>query len=276
MPNKTYTNVYVSNKSANSYFFELWKYRELFYFFLWRDFIVRYKQTILGITWSVIRPLVVMLIFTVVFSFIAKLPSKDIPYPLLVLSALIPWQFFSNSLSEAGNSVINNSNLVSKIYFPRLILPLSTISVCLVDFIIAFLILLFFMAWYGVTPDWRIVFLPFIIILTLLLSIGVGVWMAALSAKYKDFQYVIPFIIQISLYASPVGYSIEIIPENLRFVFSLNPLVGIIDGYRWVLLGSNYEFYATGFLISVVISFAIFLYGIFYFRRVENKIVDIV
>lgn len=265
-----------AGKTEGQYWKDIWHYRELFYFLAWRDILVRYKQTVIGIAWSLIRPLLTMIVFTVIFGKLAKLPSEGVPYPILVFAAMLPWQFFSNSLSESSNSLIANSNLLSKIYFPRIIMPTSSVIVSLIDFLISFVILALLMIWYKFIPDWRIVTLPFFLMLALFASLGFGLWIAALNVKYRDFRYIIPFIVQFGLYISPVGFSSSIIPGNWRLLYSINPMVGVIDGFRWALLGQNIQLYWPGFLLSIGLTVLVFLYGLRYFRMTERTFADVI
>ena len=250
-----------AGKTEGQYWKDIWRYRELFYFLSWRDILVRYKQTVIGIAWSLIRPILTMVVFTVVFGKLAKLPSEGVPYPILVYTALLPWQFFSNSLSESSNSLITNSNLLSKIYFPRLILPTSSVIVGIVDFLISFVILIGLMVWFHFVPQWRILALPFFLALALVTSLGFGLWLAALNVKYRDFRYIVPFIVQFGLYISPVGFSSTIVPEKWRLLYSINPMVGVIDGFRWAILGQSIKLYWPGFILSLVLTVVIFCRG---------------
>jgi len=263
-----------AGKSEKHYLADLWRYRELFYFLSWRDILVRYKQTVIGVAWSVIRPLLTMLVFTIVFGRIAKLPSDDAPYPILVFTALLPWQFFSNALSEASNSLISNQNMISKIYFPRIIVPSSTIIVSLTDFGISFILLTITMAIYRFVPSWKIVFIPLFLLLAIILSLGMGFLFSALNVKYRDFRYVIPFIVQFGMYISPVGFSSSIVPERWRFLYSINPMVGVIDGFRWAIIGKGVSFYWPGFILSIVLTFLIAIWGFWYFRKTEKTFAD--
>lgn len=263
-------------KGAKQYWRDLWRYRELFYFLSWRDILVRYKQTVIGVAWSVIRPLLTMLVFTVVFGKLAKMPSGGAPYPILVYAAMLPWQFFANSLSECSNSLIANSNMLTKIYFPRLIVPTSAVIVSLVDFLISFVILAGLMVWYRFLPDWRIVTLPFFLLLALLAALGFGLWLAALNVKYRDFRYVVPFIVQFGLYISPVGFSSSVVPDKWRLLYSLNPMVGVIDGFRWAILGKGMQLYIPGFLLSVALTLLVFIFGLRYFRKTERSFADVI
>ena len=263
-----------AGKTERGYFKDLWRYRELFLFLAWRDILVRYKQTIFGILWAVLRPVLTMVVFTIVFSGIAKMPSGGVPYPILVFAAMLPWQFFSSSFSEAGNSLIGNSSLLTKVYFPRIIVPTSSIIVALVDFIIAFVILVVLMFAYGYAPSWAILTLPLFVILAFFTAMGAGLYVAALNVKYRDFRYVIPFIVQFGLYISPVGFSTDVIPEKWRFLYSLNPMVGVIDGFRWAILGQ--PLHMATFMFSVCISISLLVFGFWYFRKTEKTFADVI
>lgn len=265
-----------AGQSARHYWRDLWRYRELFYFLAWRDILVRYKQTAIGIAWAVLRPLLTMLIFTAVFSRLARLPSDGIPYPVLVLAALLPWQFVSAAFSEAGNSLIGNANMVSKIYFPRLIIPASTVLVSLVDGVITGLLLVLLMMWYGVLPDLRLLALPLFVVVAFALALGLGVWIAALNVKYRDFRYIVPFAVQLGLYVSPVGFSTSIVPEHWRLLYALNPMVGIIDGFRWSLLAAPGPLPWPGIVLSVLTSGLLLATGVVYFRSTERKFADLI
>jgi lipopolysaccharide transport system permease protein len=270
------TIIIEAGRTEKQYWQDIWKYRELFYFLAWRDILVRYKQTFIGIAWALIRPFLTMIVFTIVFGSIAKLPSQGVPYPILVFSAMLPWQFFSNSLSECSNSLVTNSNLISKIYFPRLIVPTSAVVVSFVDFMISGIILLALMAWYNFVPSWRILTLPFFIAIAFAASMGAGLWLASLNVKYRDFRYIVPFIVQFGLYISPVGFSSNIVPEKWRFLYSLNPMVGVIDGFRWAILGTQYTLYIPGFLLSLFIVAFFVVTGIWYFRKTERTFADVI
>lgn len=265
-----------AGRTERHYWKDLWRYRELFYFLAWRDILVRYKQTVFGVAWSVLRPFLTMVAFTLVFSKLAKLPSENVPYPILIFAALLPWQFFANAFTEAGNSLISNANMISKVYFPRLVIPTSAVIVSFVDFLISGVILVALMAWYGYLPDWRIVTLPLFILLAFAAAMGAGLWIAALNVKYRDFRYVIPFMVQLGLYISPVGFSSAIVPEQWRLLYSANPMVGVIDGFRWAILGGNTSFYWPGFLLSVSLIVLVFLTGVLYFRRTEKSFADVI
>jgi len=262
--------------SAADYWRELWRYRELFYFLAWRDILVRYKQTVIGIAWSVLRPLATMLVFTIVFGKLAKLPSHGVPYPVMVFAAMLPWQFFANVLTESSNSLVGNANLLTKVYFPRMIVPAGAVIVGLVDFLISCAILAGIMAWYRFIPDLRILLLPGFLVMALLASFGAGLWLSALNVKYRDFRYVVPFLVQLGLYISPVGFSSSIVPERWRLLYFLNPMVGVIDGFRWAILGDAFPVDWTGLLISGLLVGLIFLGGVLYFRRMEQAFADVV
>jgi len=262
--------------SFRNYWRDLWQYRELFYFLSWRDILVRYKQTAIGVAWGILRPLLTMIVFTIIFGYLAKLPSDGVPYPILVFAAMLPWQFFSSSLSESSNSFITNANMLTKIYFPRLIVPASAVIVNLVDFLISIVILGALMAWYRFVPDLRVLTLPFFLAMAFLASFGLGLWMATLNVKYRDFRYVVPFIVQFGLYISPVGFSSSVVPGKWRLLYSINPMVGVIDGFRWAILGGETRIYWPGFLLSLTVTLIIFLLAVRYFRATERKFADII
>ena len=259
------------------YWRDLWRYRELFHVLAWRDVAVRYKQTVIGLAWALLRPFLTMVVFTLVFGRMAKLPTEGAaPYALMVFAGLLPWQFFSTALSESSNSLIANGNLITKVYFPRMIVPTAAVVVSFIDFLVSFVILLALMAWYRFLPDWRIATLPLFVVMAFLASLGPGLWITSLNVKYRDFRYVIPFIVQLGLYVSPVGFSSSVVPPEWRLLYSLNPVVGVIDGFRWAILGGESCLYLPGFLLSwAVIAFFLWL-GITRFRRVERKFADLV
>ncbi|NDJ18752.1 ABC transporter permease [Myxacorys almedinensis] len=265
-----------AGRAERQYWQDLWRYRELFYFLAWRDILVRYKQTIIGMAWALIRPLVTMIVLTVVFSSLAKLPSGNSPYPILVFSGILPWQLFSNSLAMCSGSLVGNSNLISKVYFPRLIIPISAIAVSLVDFMISGIILLGLMAWYNYVPTWRILTLPLFILIALATSMGAGLWLASLNVKYRDFQQLVPFIVQFGLYISPVGFSSNVVPEQWKLIYSLNPIVGVINGFRWAILSEETQLYIPGFLLSLGLVAFLLATGVWHFRKVERKFVDLI
>ena len=259
------------------YWRDLWRYRELFQVLAWRDISVRYKQTIIGAAWALIRPFLTMVVFTIVFGQLARLPSEGAaPYALMVYAGMLPWIFFATSVIDASNSLIGNANLITKVYFPRIIIPVSSVMVAFVDFIIAFAILFILMIWYQYLPGWRIVFLPIFVIIAFASSLGIGIWLTALNVKYRDFRYVIPFIIQLGLYVSPVGFSSSIIPDTWRILYSLNPMVGVIDGFRWSILGDESKIYFPSMLVSLAVA-ALFLWvGVRQFRKMEKSFADLI
>ncbi|MEJ7820839.1 MAG: ABC transporter permease [Chitinophagaceae bacterium] len=260
-------------RSEKNYWKDLWRYRELFYILSWRDIKVRYKQTVIGAAWSIIRPLLTTIIFTIVFSRIARLDNPSAaPYALMVFAGMLPWQFFSNALSEASNSLIGNANLITKVYFPRMIIPASSVITSMVDLGISFIIMIGMFILYQFLPSWHIIFLPLFVVLAFLCSIGIGLYLTALNVKYRDFRYIIPFIVQFGLYITPVGFSSSVIPEKWKIWYYLNPMVGVIDGFRWCLLGDPMNW--TSFLVSVVIIALFAGIGIFYFRKMEKTFAD--
>jgi lipopolysaccharide transport system permease protein len=265
-----------AGRTESQYWKDLWRYRELFYFLAWRDVLVRYKQTVIGIAWSILRPLLTMVVFTMVFGKFAKLPSDGIPYPIMVFAAMLPWQFFSSSLSECSNSLISNSNLLSKVYFPRLIIPASAVITSLVDFFISLPMMILLMLWYKFIPDWKIITLPIFILLAFCSAIGAGLWLSSLNVKYRDFRYIVPFIVQFGLYISPVGFTSSIVPQKWRLIYSFNPMVGVIDGFKWAILGNNTEFYLQGFIVSTIMILFLLFSGIWYFRKTEKTFADII
>jgi lipopolysaccharide transport system permease protein len=265
-----------AGRTERQYWKDLWNYRELFYFLAWRDILVRYKQTVVGIAWALIRPFLTMIVLSIVFGSFAKLPSGGAPYPIFVFSAMLPWQFFSNSLSECSNSLISNSNLISKVYFPRLIVPTSAVMVSFVDFMISGIILLGLMAWYNFIPDWRILTLPLFILIAFAAAIGAGLWLAALNVEYRDFRYIVPFLVQFGMYISPVGFGSSVVPEQWRLIYSLNPMVGVIDGFRWAILGGKSNIYWPGFSLSVALVIFLLISGIWYFRKTERTFADVI
>jgi lipopolysaccharide transport system permease protein len=267
----------------SNYWRDLWNYRGLFYFLAWRDILVRYKQTVIGILWSVLRPFITIVVFTIVFNKLGGFPQDgDVPYAIMVCAGMLPWQFFSSAFSESANSLIANSNLLTKVYFPRLIVPASTVIVSLIDFLISFVILIGLFVWYQYVPDWKILLLPLFLLLAMITAMGTGLFIAALNVKYRDFRYVIPFIVQFGLYISPVGFSSsmiynhENIPQYLKYLYSLNPMVGVIDGFRWCILGDNTALNIPGFILSIIISILFLFLGIWYFRKTEKSFADVI
>jgi lipopolysaccharide transport system permease protein len=264
-----------AGRSERQYWRDLWRYRELFYMLAWRDIAVRYKQTAIGLAWALIRPFLTMVVFSV-FGSLTKLPSEGVPYPILVFAAILPWQFFANALSECSNSLIGNANLISKVYFPRLIVPTSAVITSFVDFMISGIILLGLMAYYDFVPGWRILTLPGFVAIAFAASIGAGLWLSALTVEYRDFRYIVPFIVQFGLYISPVTFSSTIVPEQWRLLYSINPMVGVIDGFRWAILGGNTTIYMPGFLVSMGLVALLLVSGIWYFRKMEKKFADVI
>ncbi|MCI1279412.1 MAG: ABC transporter permease [Nitrospira sp.] len=265
-----------AGRADRNYWSDIWAFRELLMFLAWRDILVRYKQTAIGIAWSLIRPLVTMVVCTIIFGRLAGMPSNGVPYPLLVFAALLPWQLFASSLSDSSNSLLSNANMISKIYFPRLIVPASSIVVSLVDFLITFVLLIGLMIWYQVMPTWRLMLIPVLVVLALAIALGAGLWFAALNTKFRDFRYIVPFIVQIGLYSSPVGFSSDVVPEKWRMLYSLNPMVAVIDGFRWAIIGGEGRLYWPGFLVSCLFIGLLLLTGIRYFRKTEKTFADVI
>ncbi|MGC8490396.1 MAG: ABC transporter permease [Syntrophobacteraceae bacterium] len=263
-------------RTERNYWRDLWRFRELFYFLSWRDILVRYKQTTIGVLWALLQPFLTMVIFTLVFGKLAHLPSVGAPYPIMVFAGMLPWQFFASSLSGASNSLINNANLISKVYFPRLIVPAGSIITCFIDFIISGAVLVCLMLWYRFLPAWRIVMLPAFTAIAFAASLGAGLWLTALNVKYRDFRYIVPFIVQLGLYISPVGFSSSIVPAKWRLIYSLNPMVGVIDGFRWAIIGGQARLYWPGFLLSLGLVSGLLISGVWYFRKVEKTFADII
>jgi lipopolysaccharide transport system permease protein len=255
-------------------FHELWEYRELLYFFTWRDVKLRYKQTGLGIAWAVIQPLLMMVIFTLFFGRLAGIPSDDVPYPLFAMTALLPWTLFAEGMTRSTVSMVANANIMTKVYFPRLIMPVASILSPLVDFVVAFGLLIIMMAYYGFVPTLNVIFLPLLIVFAMMTSLAVGLWLSALNVKYRDFQYTVPFLIQIWLFASPVVYPSSMIPESWQWLYALNPMTGVIEGFRWALLGTSPP--SMSILISLGVVMVLIVTGMFYFRRMEQYFADIV
>ena len=265
-----------AGRSERHYWRDLWHYRELFYFLAWRDLLVRYKQTVVGVAWSLIRPLLTLLVLTIVFGKLGKMPSGGTPYPLLVFCGMLPWQFFSNALAESGNSLVANSNLISKIYFPRLIVPASSIITSFVDFLISAIFLAALLVWYRFPPSANIFVLPLFILLAFAASFGVGLWIAALMVKYRDFRFIVPFAVQFGLYISPVGFLSTVVPEQFRLLYSLNPIVGVIDGFRWCILGGEHAIYWPGLIVSISAVICLVTTGIWHFRKTERTFADVI
>lgn len=256
-------------------FKELWEYRELLYFLVWRDVKVRYKQTALGATWAIIQPFFTMVVFSLFFGRLAKVPSDGVPYPIFSYTALVPWTFFAYGLSQASNSIVTSANLITKVYFPRLIIPIATVLSGVVDFALAFVVLLGMMVYYGVAPTVNVLWLPLFLLLALVTALGVGLWLSSLNVKYRDVRYVVPFITQFWMFATPIAYSSSLLAEPWRTIYGLNPMVGVVEGFRWALLGTNT---APGPIIAVssLAALIILIGGAFYFRRLEKTFADLV
>jgi len=254
---------------------EVWAYRELLSILAWRDISIMYKQSIIGIGWVIIQPVMTMIIFTIIFGKFAKLPSEGIPYPIFTYCALLPWSYFARSLSGSSNSLVGSSHLITKVYFPRLVIPFSKVFSGLVDFAIAFVILIGMMVWYRIMPTRGIFFLPLLLLVAMTASLGIGLWLTALNVKYRDVQFVVPFLVQFWMYASPVAYSAGIVPEKWRWLYGLNPMVGVIEGFRWALLGKSVPD-AGMMLVSFCIVFAVLVGGLYYFKKMERSFADIV
>ncbi len=258
------------------YWADIWRYRELLVFLAVRDILVRYKQTVFGVAWALLRPTLTMVAFTLVFSRLARLPSGDMPYPILVMAGLLPWQFFTSALTDAGNSLLGNAHMVSKVYFPRLILPASAVAVSLVDFSVASALLGALMVWYGHVPGWALLAFPFYVLLVALIALGAGMWIAALNVKYRDVRYVLPFLTQFGLYVSPVGFSSAVVPEKWQWLYALNPMVGVIDGVRWSISATPGPMPWASSLVSVAFAAVLIFSGLFFFRRAERSFADLV
>jgi len=266
-----------AGQADRQYWRDLWRYRELLLILAWRDVTVRYKQTVVGIAWAFIRPFLTTVVFTVVFGHIAKIQTNEaVPYAIVVIGGLLPWTLFSSVLGDASGSVIANSNLIGKVYFPRLIVPLATVLVVVIDFAVSLSILAGLMIWYRVVPGWQILLLPFFLMLALLASLGPAIWAAAVIVKYRDFRFVVPFVLQFGLYVSPVGFPSSVVPERWRMLYNLNPMVGIIDGFRWCIVGGDSPIYWPGFALSLAVT-AFFLWlGVGTFRRIERSFADMI
>ncbi len=264
-----------AGRASRNYWRDLWRYRELLGFLAWRDIKVRYKQTVLGVLWALIQPAVTLAVFTFIFGKLAKMPAGNVPYPLLVMCGLLPWQLFSAAFSNASGSLVSNTHLISKVYFPRLIVPLSSVAVALIDFAVVLVLLIALCLWWQFVPDWRVLLLPLFVVLTLLTAIGTGLWLTALTVKYRDFRFVVPFLLQIGLFLSPVGFSSTNLP-NWRFLYSLNPMVGAIDGFRWCLLRGEPVLDPLNLAVSVGMAVLLLGSGLWYFRRTERTFADLI
>ena len=264
-----------AGRAERQYWKDLWRYRELLYFLAWRDILVRYKQTVVGVTWAVIRPFLTMVVLSIVFGRLANMPSGGVPYPILVFCGMLPWQFFATAVSESSNSLIGNSSLISKVYFPRMTIPASSIVTSLVDFAVSAGLLAVLMIWYQYVPTTRVVLLPGFVLLALAAAFGMGLWISALMVNYRDFRFVVPFIVQFGLYISPVGFSSEVVPEQWRLLYALNPMVGVIDGFRWVIL-RDVSLNVTSFLTSFFVISLVLATGVRYFRQTERTFADVI
>jgi lipopolysaccharide transport system permease protein len=265
-----------AGRADREYFRDIWRYRELFYILAWRDISVRYRQTMIGVAWAAVRPLVATAVFTLVFGRLGNFPSGGVPYPVLVLTGMLPWQLFGSALTESGRSLVSNGNLITKVYFPRLIIPGSALVTSLVDFCVSGLVLAGLMTFYGLLPGWQIVCLPLFMLIALIAAAGIGIWIAALAVKYRDFLVVVPFLLQLGLYLSPVGFSTGVVPPQWRFLYSLNPMVGVIDGFRWCILGGQVSVHLFSLACSAVIGSIALLVGIHYFRKAEREFADVI
>lgn len=254
---------------------DLWQYRELLYFLAWRDIKVRYKQTVLGATWAIIQPFFTMVVFSLFFGKLAKIPSDGIPYPLFAFAALVPWTMFANGLSQSADSLVGNANLIKKVYFPRLVVPISSVLASLVDFVLAFVVLLGMMLYYGSVPTLNVIWLPFFVILALVTSLGTGFWLSAMNVQFRDVRYTIPFLIQFWLFATPIAYPSSLLDEPWRTIYGLNPMVGVVEGFRWALLGTQTAPGAT-ILVSAIVAGTLLVTGAFFFRRMEKTFADVV
>ena len=272
--------------TEKNYWRDLWRYRELFYFLAWRDILVRYKQTVIGIAWAVIQPFLTTVVFTIVFNRVAKLPAPaGVPYFLMVMAAQLPWQFFATSMSASSNSLVANANLISKIYFPRLIVPAGSVITSFVDFLITLGLVALSMAWFQFLPDWRLLLLPAFMLLAFGAALGIGLWLCALNVEYRDFRYIIPFIVQFGFFISPVGYLSSRVPAHwlwhgvdipARLIYSLNPMVGVIDGFRWCLLRGQSDLWWPSLLTSMALTSGLCLSGVWYFRKMERTFADVI
>lgn len=265
-----------AGRTERNYWRDVLHYHQLFFFLAWKEFLIRYKQTVMGISWSVVRPLLTMFVFTFIFGSVANLPSNGVPYHILVYCGLLPWQLFAESFSQSSNSFVGNSGLISKVYFPRVIIPASSVIVALIDFGISFLVLAIIMVFYGFVPSINILFLPLLVILSIYTAYSIGILFAALNVKYRDIRYVVPFIVQFGLYISPVGFSARVIPEGYSLLYACNPMVGVIDGFRWAIIGGEYKLNVIHLLMSFSISTLMFIIAIRYFRRTEKTFADVI
>lgn len=262
-------------RSAANYWRDVWRYRELLYFLAWRDIAVRYKQTAIGVAWALVRPAITMAVF-VLFRRLMDAEPSPVPEPILVFAAVLPWQFFSTALAESSASLVGNASLISKVYFPRLLVPASAVTAALADFTVTLALLAALMAWYGVAPGWPALALPVLVVLTAALALGFGLWLAALNVRYRDFRYVVPFLIQVGLFVSPIAFTTANVPERWKPLYLLNPLVGVIDGFRWCILGDQFPLDARAIGVSMTVAAAAMVFGLWYFRRVERSFADVI
>lgn len=267
--------IIVAGRVQDQYWRDLWRYRELLYFLAWRDILVRYKQTLIGVAWAVIRPLLTMVVLTFIFGRLAKMPSGGVPYPIFVFCGMLPWQFFSAAFTESGNSLVSNSGMISKVYFPRLVIPLGSVITSFIDFIISALLLIMIMIYYDFRPSISIIVLPLFVIMAFFAAIGVGFWVSALMVKYRDFRFIVPFIVQFGLYVSPVGFSSHMVSSGWHLLYSVNPMVGIIDGFRWSILGTESIDWIS-MLISIAGILLTTISGFLYFRSTERTFADVI
>jgi lipopolysaccharide transport system permease protein len=263
-------------RTERHYWRDLWRYRELFYILAWRDVTVRYKQTVVGLAWSLIRPILTMAVLTLVFGKLGRMPAGGVPYPLLVFAGLLPWQLFAAAMSESGNSLVSNSNLISKVYFPRLVVPASSVITSSIDFLISCAFLAGLMAYHDFLPPAQILLLPVFTLLALAASFGIGLWVASLMVAYRDFRFLVPFAVQFGLYISPVGFTSAVVPAEYRIWYALNPIVSVIDGFRWCLLGGDHVLHAPSLLLGTVVIITLLLSGLWYFRRTEKGFADLI
>lgn len=264
-----------AGRAERQYWHDLWRYRELLYFLAWRDILVRYKQTVIGISWAVIRPMLTMVVLVLIFGKLARMPSDGVPYPILVFCGMLPWQFFATAFAESGNSLVSNAGMISKVYFPRLIVPVSSVMTSFVDFVVSAILMVLIMAFYRYMPGSSIILLPAFILLAFATAFGAGLWVSALMVRYRDFRYIIPFVVQLGLYASPVGFSSRVVPNEWRMLYSLNPMVGVIDGFRWAIIGDK-NLYLPGFIFSILGVAFMIISGVWYFRRTERTFADVI
>ncbi len=267
-----------AGRAEAHYWRDLWRFRELLGFLAWRDIAVRYKQTVLGVAWALLQPAITLVVFTFIFGQLARMPAGGLPpghYPLLVMAGLLPWQLFANALSNASGSLVSNTHLISKVYFPRLVVPLSALAVALVDFLIVALLYAGLCAWFDFWPDWRAALLPLFIVLGLLAALGAGLWFTALTVRFRDFRFIVPFLLQVGVFISPVGFNSSTLP-NWRLLYSLNPMVAVIDGFRWCLLRGDQPIYIPGLLIGLAVTVFLVASGLWYFRRTERGFADII